>query len=92
MSDHMLVIYEGSSVIGHDPDVAAEVVRSVVTEAAKQGKAERFYVASVTLARTAIALKLRETSSCQLTPAKLREARVIFGAVVREAIARASRH
>lgn len=78
--DRMVVVYEGNGV-GADSEVAAEVVRVLVLESASQGKAGRFRVTAVTIARRSVAIRLECCGDDEA-----REAKLVFGAVVRAAL------
>ena len=81
-SERMVVVYEGAAV-GADPEMAGKVIRAVVSEAARQ--AGRIHVVSVTLARRNIALRLESPEV--ITDVQCLEAKHIFGAVIRAALA-----
>lgn len=87
----MVVVYEGGA--GADADKAAEIVRAVVAESAKQGVANRFRVVGVILTRQVVAIKLeplRGTGDV-ITDEEARQAILVFGAVARDAVARFKR-
>jgi hypothetical protein len=80
--ERMVVIFEGS--VGMDPLVAREVVGDVVSECQRQSA--KFSVASVTLSRLGIAIKLE--GFIPITDDHAREAKLVFGAVAQVAQAR----
>jgi hypothetical protein len=85
----LVVVYEGGA--GVDPDKAAELVRAVVREAGKQGTANRFRVCGVILTRQVVAVKLEPIVGCSsVTDEEARQAMLVFGAVARDAVARAT--
>ena len=79
--DRMLIIYEGPRV-GEDPDIAAEIVRELIKESARLGDSQRAYVASLTIARNALAIRLK-LNETQLRNEKqyLGEMKAIFGGI-----------
>lgn len=90
--EFMLLILEGPHV-GRDKDLAAEVVCAVVDESNKQGDNGRFHVLSITLARNAIAIRLKLKES-QLHDFKrhLEEAKIIFGGLASSVYFRTKYH
>jgi len=90
MTSRLVVVYEGGA--GVEPDKAAELVRAIVTESAKQGVENRFRVMGVILTRQVVAIKLDPPfGEKTVSDEEARQAMLVFGAVARDAVARAKR-
>lgn len=72
-----------------DPESSGAIVSAVVREARTQGDSRRFQVKSVTVTLTGVAIKLGSQFG-PLSVARMREARVLFGAVAADAYLRAT--